>query len=107
MDFGALDASVLATFREPERILYGPQFQPDFEITGILDRYMVDVPGAGDGPPVTVAKATLSLRAADLPPGFTPKARDRVLIRDVTYDVTTEVPADAAGWIVLPLGRVA
>ncbi|WP_439597989.1 head-tail joining protein [Falsiroseomonas sp.] len=106
VDFARLDAAVMGAFREVEPILYGPRFEPDFAVPGIFDTCMVEVPGPGDGPPVLVARSTLAIRAEDLPPGYAPKPLDRVLIRDVTYDVTGAALPDAAGWILLQLGRV-
>ncbi len=106
IDFARLDAAVMRAFQEAEPILYGPRFEPDFEVPGIFDTCMVEVPGPGDGPPVLVARSTLSIRAAELPPGYAPKPLDRVLIRDVTYDVTGAALPDSEGWILLHLGRV-
>lgn len=106
VDFARLDAAVMGAFREPEPILYGPRFAPDFEVPGIFDTCMVEVPGPGDGPPALVARSTLSIRTMDLPPGYAPKPLDRVLIRNITYDVTGAALPDAEGWILLQLGRV-
>jgi hypothetical protein len=108
MDFAALDAAVMGGFAERELALYTPANQASFDLRGIFDRHMVEVesPVAGDGPPTMAPRTAFSVSAADLPPGFVPRARDRLLIRGVTYDVKDVPAADALGWIVLGLGRI-
>ncbi|MGG5811467.1 head-tail joining protein [Falsiroseomonas sp. CW058] len=106
MDFAALDAAVMGAFAEAVPVTYAPHSGPTFDLPGILDRYTVEVEGPGDGPPVAAPRTTLSIRGADLPAGFAPLARDRVLVAGVTFDVRDVPAADAAGWIVLQLGRI-
>lgn len=106
MDFAALDAAVMDAFAEADPVTYAPRAGPEFATRGILTRYLAEVEGPGEGPPAMVPRATLSLRAADLPAGFVPTPRDRVLVAGLTFDVKDAPVPDAAGWYVLSLGRV-
>ena len=105
MDFAALDAAVMRGFAEMAPVTYAPRSGPPFDVPGILDRHLAEAPGPGDGPPAMIPRATLSVRMADMPDGFLPQSRDGVLIRGVTYDVKDVPEPDAAGWLVLQLGR--
>lgn len=103
MDFGALDAAVAAAFGEPAT--YTPRGGgAPFPVRGIFDRYQVEVPGPGDSPPASVPFARLTIRAADLPAGVVPRARDGVALRGLTFEVRDPEP-DGLGLVVLPLGR--
>lgn len=110
-DWSALNASVMEGFAEPVPVIYRPRGgQPPLRVSGVFDRFHVQVQVDG-GTPVSTRRASLGVQQADFPPGFVHAPGDRVQVAErdgapaATYDVVDPQP-DGMGWVNLALGMV-